>query len=195
MNLWWAKQMAVLSDKKALSMTILLAGSLTFVGWISASKFVEVYNSQASIQTIRDLERENSQLHVKYRDAHPEALPADLKQAEQSLIQDFTHLARWAQDLQEKGDRLALRMQYRILKTDRVPSSVKGITVVPIELQLRSRDNRSGYGPFLQFLKALEQSGPRIEIQEATLRGDGKKATHFTVGLSTWMKTQDFVEL
>jgi hypothetical protein len=195
MNLWWAKQLTVLSDKRALSMMILLIASLTFVGWISVSTFTEVYNSQASLHTIRELEHEISQLHVRYQDAHPETLEADLKQVENTVIQDFTHLAHWAQDLQEQGERLALRMQYRILKTERVPSSIKGISIVPIELQIRSQEDQSGYMPFLQFLKALDQSGPRIKIQEIIARGDGKKATHFTVGLSTWMKTQNSVEL
>jgi len=198
MNAWWGNKILVpsyLSFLKTFSTTFMLAGSLIFVGWISADKFVDVYNSQSSVQTVTDLEREISQLRVQYRDAHPEALPADLERADQHLIQDFTHLAHWAQDLQEQGDRLDLQMHYRILKTEQSPSSIQGIRIIPLELQISSRDDRSGYRAFLQFLQALERSGPRITLQEVTVKGDGKKATHLTVGLSLWMKAIDSVEL
>lgn len=195
MNQWWAKQKGALSDKKNLSITIFLGISLTFVGWISMSKFVEMYDSQASAKTIMNMKREISQLQTQYRDAHPETLGTTLKHAEERLIQDFTHLAHWAQDLQERGNRLALRMNYRILKTQQAPSAIQGITIVPLELQIHSQGDRSGYGAFLKFLEFLEQSGPHIEIQEAIVRGDGKRATHFTIGLSTWMKTHNSVEL
>jgi len=198
MNGWWGNKILVpsyLSFLKTFSTTFLLAGSLIFVGWISADKFVKVYSSQASVQTVTDLEQEISQLRVQYRDAHPEALQAELKQADQHLIQDFTDLAHWAQDLQEQGDRLDLQMLYQLLKTEQSPSSIQGITIIPLELEISSRNDRSGYRAFLQFLRALERSGPRIKFQEVTVKGDGKKATNFTVGLSVWMKTHDSVEL
>jgi hypothetical protein len=198
MNGWWENKNLVpahLSYLRTFSTTFMLAGSLIFVGWMSADKFVEVYTSQASAQTSMDLERDISQLRVQYRDAHPEALQADLEQADQHLIQDFTDLAHWAQDLQEQGDRLDLQMHYRILKTEQSPSSIQGITIIPLEVQISSRNDRSGYQAFLQFLQGLERSGPRITLQEVTVKGDGKKATHFTIGLSVWMRTHDSVEL
>jgi len=198
MNVWWEDKNLVrshLSYLRTFSTTFMLAGSLIFVGWMSADKFVGVYNSQASVQTITNLEDDISQLRVQYRDAHPEALQTDLEQADQQLIQDFTHLAHWAQNLQEQGNQLDLQMHYRILKTEQSPSSIQGITIIPLELQMDSRNDQSGYRAFLQFLQGLERSGPRITFQEVTVKGDGKKATHFTVGLSVWMKTQDSVEL
>ena len=198
MTCWWENKnlfQSHLSYLRTFSTTFMLAGSLIFVGWMSADKFVGVYNSQASVQTIMNLERDISQIRVQYRDAHPEALQTDLEQADQHLIQDFTHLARWAQDLQEQGDRLDLQMHYRILKTEQSPSLIQGITIIPLELQISSRNDRSGYRAFLQFLQGLERSGPRITFQEVTVKGDGKKATQFTVGLSLWMKTHDSVEL
>jgi Tfp pilus assembly protein PilN len=198
MNGWWKNKNLVLSHlsfMRTFSTTFMLTGSLIFVGWISADKFVGVYNSQASVQTVMDLERDISQLRVQYRDTHPEALQADLEQADQHLIQDFTDLAHWAQDLQEQGDRLDLQMYYRILKTEQSPSSIQGITIIPLEFQISSRNDRSGYRAFLQFLQGLEGSGPRITFQEVTVTGDGKKAMQFTVGLSVWMKTHDSVEL
>ncbi len=198
MNGWWGNKNLVLSDlsyMKTFSTIFMLAGSLIFVGWMSADKFLEVYTSQASAQTSMDLERDISQLRVQYQDAHPEALQADLEKAGQHLIQDFTHLAHWAQDLQEQGDRLDLQMHYRILKAEQSPSSIQGITIIPLEVQISSRNDRSGYQAFLQFLQGLERSGPRITFQEVTVKGDGKKATHFTIGLSVWMRTHDSVEL
>ncbi len=198
MNGWWGNKILVpsyLSFLKTFSTTFMLAGSLIFVGWISADKFVRVYSSQASVQTVTNLEREISQLRVQYRDAHPEALQAELEQADQHLIQDFTDLAHWAQDLQEQGNRLDLQMYYRILKTEQSPSSIQGITIIPLFFLISSRNDRSGYRAFLQFLQGLEQSGPHITFQEITVKGDGKKASQFTVGLSVWMKTHDSVEL
>ena len=198
MNGWWGNKNLVPSHlfyMKTFSTIFMLAGSLIFVGWMCADKFVEVYTSQASAQTSMDLERDISQLRVQYQDAHPEALQADLEKAGQHLIQDFTHLAHWAQDLQEQGDRLDLQMHYRILKAEQSPSSIQGITIIPLELQISSRNDRSGYQAFLQFLQGLERSGPRITFQEVTVKGDGKKATHFTIGLSVWMRTHNSVEL
>ena len=195
MNSWLAKQGVALSEKKGITITIMLMGSLSIIGWISLDKFVEVYNSQASIQTIMDLEQEISQIGVRYREARPETLQTNLKQADQHLIQDFTHLAQWAQKLQEQGEKIALHMQYQILKPPPTSSPIQGITIIPLELHISAAEEGSGYREFLQFLQALEKSGPRIDIQEITVRGDGEKATHFTVGLTTWMKTLDSVEL
>ena len=198
MNGWWGNKIlpqSYWSFLKIFGTTFLLAGSLIFVGWISTDKFVSVYSSQASIQTVTELKHQISQLRAQYRDAHPETLQATLEQADQQLIQDFTHLAHWAQDLQEQGDQLDLQMHYRILKTKQSPASIQGITIIPLELQISSRNTQSGYREFLQLLQGLEQSGPRITLQEVTVKGDGKKATHFTVGLSVWMKTHDSVEL
>ena len=198
MNGWWENKNLIrshLSYLRTFSTTFMLAGSLIFVAWMSADKFVSVYNSQASVQTIMNLEHEISRLRVQYRDAHPEAQQAFLERADQQLIQDFTHLAHWAQDLQEQGNQLDLQMQYRILKTEQSPSSIQGITIIPLELQISSRNARSGYRAFLKFLQGLEQSEPRITFQEVTVKGDGKKATQFTVGLSVWMKTHDSVDL
>ena len=195
MNLWLTQQYTALSNKKGLSKIVILVGSLIFMSWMSLEKFGDVYDSQASVQTIMELEHEITQLRAQYRDAHPENLQDDLEQAEHHLIEDYTHLTQWAQDIQEQGEQLALHMNYKILKTEQSPSPIQGITIMPLELHIRSRENRSGYRSFLHFLQALEQSGPRITIQKVSISGDGKKATHFTVGLSTWMKTLDFVEL
>ena len=104
MNSCWTKYSVGLSNMKGLTITILLMGSLAIVSWISLDKLVEVYNSKASIQTIMDLEQEISQIGVRYREARPEALQTNLKKADQHLIQDFTHLAQWAQKLQEQGE-------------------------------------------------------------------------------------------
>ncbi len=195
MNPWLKQLRSIVSEKKGLILIVMLGGSLSFVGWMSLAKFMEVDTGQASLQTIVDLEQEISQLRVQYRDTHPEAHRAVLEQAEHRLLQDFTHLAQWAQELQEQGDRIALGMQYKILKAEQPPSAIEGITIIPLELNIRSRNDRSGYRQFLQFLQVLEQSGPRINIQEVAVTGDGKKATQFTVGISVWMKTQDSVEL
>ena len=79
MNGWWGDKILALSHlsfMRTFSTTFMLAGSLIFVGWMSTDKFVDIYNSQSSVQTIMDLEREISRLRVQYRDAHPEALQA-----------------------------------------------------------------------------------------------------------------------
>ena len=192
----WAKNIrATLSKNKGLILVIMLAGSLTFVGWMSLDRLTEVSAKQASMHTIIDLEQEISRLRIQYRQANPESHQSDLAEAEHRLLQDFAHLAQWAQTLQEQGERIALHMNYQIRKAEQTPSSIQGISIVPLTLHLRSLDGQSGYRAFLKFLQALEQSSPRISIEEVAINGDGKKATTFTVGLSTWMKTQDSVEL
>ncbi len=195
MIIWATRLRATLSDNKSLILVIMLAGSLTFVGWMSLDKFAEVSANQSSIHTIIDLEQEISRLRIQYRQANPETHQSDLEEAEHRLLHDFTHLAQWAQKLQEEGERIALHMNYQIRKAEQTPSSIQGITIVPLNIHLRSLNDLSGYRSFLKFLQILEQSGPRINIEEVAVNGDGKKATTFTVGLSTWMKTQDSVEL
>ncbi len=195
MILWATKLRATLSKNKGLILVIMLAGSLTFVGWMSLDKFAEVSANQASIHTIIDLDQEISRLRIQYRQANPETHQSDFEQAERRLLQDFTQLAQWAQRLQEDGEQISLHMSYQIRKAEQTPSSIQGITIVPLKLHLRSQDDQGGYHSFLKFLQVLEQSGPRINIEEVAVNGDGKKATTFTVGLSTWMKTQDSVEL
>ncbi len=195
MMLWATKVRADLSDNKGLILVIMLAGSLTFVGWMSLDKITEISAKQASMHTIFDLEQENSRLQIQYHQVNLETHQADLEQAEHRLLQDFAHLAQWAQKLQEEGEQIALHMNYQIRKAEQTPSSIQGITIVPLKLHLRSLNDQNGYRSFLKFLQVLEQSGPRINIKEVAVNGDGKKATTFTVGLSTWMKTQDSVEL
>jgi hypothetical protein len=195
MKSWWSPLNRALAERKALSSTIMLIGSLTMIGWISLDKLTEVFHGQTAIQTLMDLEREISLIGRQYRDAKPEALQTNLVQADQLLIQDFTHLAQWAQTLQEQGERMSLHMHYQILKPRPTSSPIDGITILPLELHLTSSQEGRGYRDFLQFLQSLEQSGPRIDIQEIAINGDGIKATHFTVGLTTWMKTLDSVAL
>ncbi len=182
-------------DVRTLGMVLLLVGSIIVVGWISIEHLLAIQQSQDSLQTIQDLERQVSRLRRQYQDTHPESLPTDVAQADQRLIQNFTQLATWAQNLQEHGSQFALRTDYRILKDKQSASSLQGINLVPIELTVSPQGDASGYGSYLKFLKVLEQSGARIDLQEMTMMGDGKKATELRIGLVVWMKTQHSVEL
>jgi len=180
---------------KTIGMVLLLIGSMTSIVWVNADKFLRVQDSHNQINATIGLSRQVSQLRSQYLDASPETLEADFEQADQLLIQNFTHLAQWAQDLQQQGNQWNLQMHYRILKTQQAPAPVEGLTVIPMEMQVSSRGTGSAYRPYLQFLHILEHSGPRVDIQEVTVTGDGQKATHLTVGLSLWMKAIDSVEL
>ena len=73
--------------------------------------------------------------------------------------------------------------------------SIQGVTLVPLEIQVNPQGTQSAYRPYLQFIKALTRSGPKVDIRHVTITGDGQKATHLTIGLSVWMKTSDSVEL
>ncbi len=194
MKNWLAKN-KLLPDLKIIGMALLLMGSLVVIGWVSVNHFLAIQQSKNAYQSVRDLERQVSQLRRQYQDAHPESLQVDLTQADQRLIQDFTQLADWAQKVQTHGNQLALRTDYKILKEKQSASSLQGINLVPIELTVSPRNETSGYGSYLKFLKGLEESGIRMDLQEITMMGDGEKATQLTVGLSVWMKTQSSVEL
>lgn len=183
-----------LRQMKTTGMVLLLVGSVTLVVWVSADKYWSMQDSQDQINATIGLSRHVSQLRSQYLEANPETLETDLEQADQLLIQNFTHLAQWAQELQHQGNQWNLQMHYRILKAQQTPAPVEGLTVIPMEIQVSPRGTGSAYRPYLEFLHTLEQSGPRVDIQEVTVIGDGQKATHLTVGLSLWMKT-DSVEL
>jgi hypothetical protein len=104
-------------------------------------------------------------------------------------------LAYWAQGLQADGKQRDIIIQYRILNTDRTATAIQGVTLVPLEIQVNSQGTPNAYRSYLQFIKALTRSGPRVDIQNVTVMGDGQQATHLTIGLSVWMKSNDSVEL
>jgi len=180
---------------KGMGLVLLLLGTLAIVGWVSVDKLLTVQTRQSQIQDTIGLERQVSQLRSHYLQANPDALDTDLQQAEKFLIQNFTHLAQWAQGLQEEGKQWNLLMQYRIVKTDRTASPIQGVSLVPLEIQVHPHGPQSAYRPYLQFIKALTRSGPKVDIRNMTVMGDGQKATHLTIGLSVWMKASDSVEL
>jgi len=180
---------------KGMGLVLLLLGTLAIVGWVSVDKLLTVQTRQSQIQDTIGLERQVSQLRSHYLQANPDALDTDLQQAEKFLIQNFTHLAQWAQGLQEEGKQWNLLMQYRIVKTDRTASPIQGVSLVPLEIQVHPQGTQSAYRPYLQFIKALTRSGPKVDIRNMTVMGDGQKATHLTIGLSVWMKASDSVEL
>jgi hypothetical protein len=180
---------------KPIVLTILLVGSIALIAWISVGTFWSIQHVQDDMTATIALEEDVSQLRAQYVAANPDSLDTDLKQADQLLIQNYTHLAQWAQELQQQGKQWDLGMQYRIVKTRQSPAPVDGVSVVPMELHVVPYDTHNAYRAYLQFLRAVEHSGPRVDIQEVTVIGDGKNATHLTVGLSIWMKNRDSVEL
>lgn len=180
---------------KGMGIGCLLLGLLFLVGWVSVDKLLTIRKSQSQIQDSISLERQVAQLRSHYLEANPDTLGTDLQQAENVLIQSYTHLALWAQELQEESKQWNLLMQYRIVNTDRTASPIQGVTFLPLEIQVHPQGTQSAYRPYLQFIKALTRSGPKVDIRNMTVRGDGQKATHLTIGLSVWMKTSDSVEL
>jgi len=180
---------------KTIGVILMLLCSVTLVIWVSADQFLRIQDSKDHIQETIALGQEVAQLRSQYLEADPASLVADLEQADQLLIQNFPHLAQWAQELQQQGKQWDLNMQYRILKTQPTTATVEGITVIPMKITVIPDETPHAYSAYLQFLRTLEQSGPRIDIQEVTVTGDGKQATHLTVGLSVWMKKLDSVKL
>ena len=176
-------------------MAIILVGCVSLAIWVSLDKFSDIQDSHNQIHETIMLEQEVSRLQSQYHEANPESLKTDLDHTDQLLIQNVTHLAQWAQGLQQQGEQWNLQMQYRIVKTRQTPAPVEGLTAIPLDMKVSPRGEQSGYRNYLHFLHALEQSGPRIDIHEVTVTGDGQKATLLTVGFSVWMKTIDSVEL
>ncbi|WP_342347024.1 hypothetical protein [uncultured Nitrospira sp.] len=180
---------------KSTGLVVLLIGTLSIVGWVSLDKLFTIQKRQSLTQDTIGFEQQVAELRSQYLQARPDALDAHLQQAEQRLLHNFTHLAQWAQGLQADGKQRDLLIQYRILNTDRTASPIQGVTWVPLEIQVNSQGTPNAYRSYLQFMKALTRSGPRVDIQHVTVMGDGQQATHLTIGLSVWMKTNDSVEL
>lgn len=180
---------------KTISMVLLLIGSIAWIAWVSAEQFLLVQTSQDQINATIGLGQQVSHLRSKFLAANLETLETDLQRADQLLIQDFPHLAQWAQELHHQGNQWNLQMAYRILKAQQTPAPVEGLTMIPMKIHVSPRGTGSAYRPYQQFSHTFEQSGPRIDIQEVTVIGDGQKATHLTIGLSVWMKALDSVEL
>lgn len=195
MNRMMWKKMPDHQQMKTMGVALLLVCCVTAIIWMSADNFLSIQDTKDQIQATIALEQEVSQLRSQYLEANPTSLVADLEYADQLLIQNFPHLAQWAQELQQQGKQWDLRMQYRIVKTQQAIAPVEGLTVIPMEFHVIPVEPPNAYRAYLQFLRTLEQSGPRIDIQEVTVTGDGKQATHLTVGLSVWMKALDSVEL
>ena len=180
---------------KDTALVVLLIGTLSILGWVSLDKLLTIQKRQSLTQDAIGLEQQVSELRSQYLQARPDALDTHLQLAEQRLLHNFTHLAQWAQTLQSEGKQWNLLIQYRILSTERTTSPIQGVTLVPLEIQVNSQGTPHAYRSYLQFLKALTRSGPRVDIQNVTVMGDGQQATHLTIGLSVWMKTNDSVEL
>ncbi|WNM59286.1 hypothetical protein [Candidatus Nitrospira allomarina] len=180
---------------KSTTLVVLLIGTLSIVGWVSLDKLFTIQKRQSLTQDAIGLEQQVSELRSQYLQARPDALDTHLQLAEQRLLHSFTHLAQWAQTLQIDGKQWNLLIQYRILSTERTTSPIQGVTLVPLEIQVNSQGTPNAYRSYLQFLKALTRSGPRVDIQNVTVMGDGQQATHLTIGLSVWMKINDSVEL
>ncbi len=180
---------------KTLGVPILLVGCLASILWMSIGKFLNIQDSKDQIQATITLQQEVSQLRSQYLESSPETLEADLEYANRLLILNFQHLARWAQDLQQQGKQWDLDMQYQIVKEHKAILPAEGITAIPMKIHVLPQGTRGTYRAYLQFLQTLEQSGPRIDIQEVTVTGDGKQAKELVIGLSVWMKTVDSVEL
>ncbi len=193
-RMMWIK-MPDRQQMKTIGMALLLVCSVTSIIWVSADKLLSIQDSKDQIQATIALEQEVSQLRSQYLEANSVSLGADLEYADQLLIQNFPHLAQWAQELQQLGKQWDLTMQYRILKTQSTPGPVEGLTVIPMEFHVIPDETHNTYRAYLQFLRTLEQSGPRIDIQEVTVTGNGQQATQLIVGLSVWMKTIDSVDL
>lgn len=180
---------------KSPGLVVLLIGTLSIVGWVSLDKLFTIQKRQSLTQDTISLEQQVSELRSQYLQARPDAFDTHLQLAEQRLLHNFTDLAQWAQGLQADGKQQDLLIQYRILNTDRTASPIQRVTLIPLEIQVNSQGIPNAYRSYLQFMKALTRSGPRVDIQNVTVMGDGQQATHLTIGLSVWMKTNDSVEL
>ena len=125
---------------KTIGVTLLLIGSITSIIWMSAENFIRVQDTQNQINETVSLGHHVSQLRSQYFDAEPETLEHDLQQADHLLIQDYTHLAQWAQELQRLGDQWNLQMRYRIMKAQQIPASIEGLTLIPLEIRVSTKE-------------------------------------------------------
>lgn len=180
---------------KQSAMGAVLVGILAGIGWVGLQHFFELQDSQSRFKATRNLEHEVARLQQQYRDANPESLESDLQTVDRRLLGNFTQLTQWAEALQEKGRTLGLQTQYHILKTEKTTSPVDGVTVIPLKFLAVQKDSPTGYLSFVRFLKEMDKTGPRVDIQEMTITGDGQQATQLDVGLLVWMKSTGSVEL
>ncbi len=107
-RMMWMK-MPDRQQMKTIGVAFLLLCSVTSIIWVSAEKFLSIQNSKDQIQATIALEQEVSQLRSQYLEANSVSLVADLEYADQLLIQNFPHLAQWAQELQQQENSGASR--------------------------------------------------------------------------------------
>ena len=184
-----------LQSLKEMALSLLFILALCTVGWLSFEQILTVQASQSQIQATNSLEQQVVQLRSNYLQAEPDRRKTELNEADILLFQNFTHLTQWGHDLQEQAKRLDLQTKFRILKTEETGSSIEGVILVPVEIQVLPQGTNSAYQSFLKFVKTMTQSGPRVDIQDMTILGNGKKATVLKIGLSVWMKAINSVEL
>jgi len=177
-------------------MTIsLLAVILSFIGWVNFDKIQSIQNTQSRLYANLKLEDDVHQLRSTYFQTDPNRLEKDLHRANLLLLQNFTHLTEWAQMIQTHGKAWNLHTQYRIIDTKRIPAPLEGVRLVPLEILIIAPGTGSAYRPYLNVLKYISESGPRVDIHDVTITGDGHRANHLKVGLSVWMKTIESVKL
>ncbi len=173
----------------------LIAIILSFIGWVNYEKIQSIQDTQSRLQTNNQLQQAVQRLHADYLRANPQELEKNLHKANLLLLQNFTDLTQWAQAIQTRGKTWNLQTQYRITDTKRIPSPLKGVKLVPLEILITSKGTQSAYRPYLQLLKFVTESGPRVDIHQVTIMGDGLKANHLKIELSVWMKTIESVKL
>lgn len=184
-----------LQSLKEMALSLLFILALCTVGWLSFEQILTVQASQSQIQATNSLEQQVVQLRSNYLQAEPDRLKTELNEADTLLFQNFTHLTQWGHDLQEQAKRLDLQTKFRILKTEETGPPIEGVILVPVEIQVLPQGTNSAYQSFLKFVKTMTQSGSRVDIQDMTILGNGKKATVLKIGLSVWMKAINSVEL
>ena len=184
-----------LQSLKEMALSLLFILALCTVGWLSFEQILTVQASQSQIHATNSLEQQVVQLRSNYLQAEPDRLKTELNEADILLFQNFTQLTQWGHGLQEQAKRLDLQTKFRILKTEETGSSIEGVILVPVEIQVLPQGTNSAYQSFLKFVKTMTQSGPRVDIQDMTILGNGKKATVLKIGLSVWMKAINSVEL
>ena len=176
-------------------LSVLFLGTLGVVGWLTFGQILTLRENQSQFQAANNLEQQVERLRSNYLQAEPEKLKTELEMADELLIENFTHLTQWGHKLQEEASHWDLQTKFRILETEGTIAPIEGIILVPVEFQILPQGSDSAYHPFLQFVKRMTHSGPRVDIQEMTVLGNGHKATFLRIGLSVWMKATNSVKL
>ena len=168
-----------------------VVGALLLVAWSFTARLSLITEAQSQIHSSFHLDREIAMLEAQWSQGLQEQVKKEVKLAEQHLLQDFDHLARWLHQANVTATDLGFQARYQLDGNEIGVPGPKGITMIPVRFEMKRQQPDGAFGSSLEFLRRVTEGQTRVDLREMILSGDGKGVHDFTISLHVWMKASE----